>query len=360
MFRRILQFKYSDILVTILSMISSTFLAFLLFNIVTNGLANIALIYILALILTARYTNGYKYGLIFSVYSVICINFFFTYPYFTLNFTLTGYPISFLIMTTIAVTTSATTSHLKMQSELLAEREDIINKAEKEKMRANLLRAISHDLRTPLTSIIGETNTYFTLNSTSGSDSRDELVHKINDDAIWLLHMVENLLTITRIQDNGITKVNKSSEVVEEIISEALIRFKKRLPDAIVKVIVPEDFIMIPMDPLLIEQVIINLLENAFVHSQSTKDIELTIKDDKTEVSFHVRDYGIGIRPDLLETIFDGTGTRDTSLSDAHRGMGIGLSICKTIIDAHNGTIGAINHETGSEFIFTLPKEDIK
>lgn len=350
--------KYYSLLFMLLLMGLSTVLAFLLFGLGKHNSTNIALIYILALILTARYTNGYLYGIIFSLFSVVCVNIFFTYPYFTLNFTLTGYPVTFIIMLTIALTTSATTSHLKIQSSLLAEREESLNKAEKEKMRANLLRAISHDLRTPLTSIIGESDSYFEI---SGEDSRKEqndLVHQINDDAHWLLNMVENLLSVTRIQDGANTQVNKSTEVVEEIIGEAVMRFKKRQPDSLVNASIPDHYIMIPMDPLLIEQVIINLLDNAYVHSESNREIELTITEDNSSVSFHVRDYGKGIDPAFIPVIFDGTSTRNSDTPDAHRGMGIGLSICKTIIEAHDGIIMATNHSDGAEFTFTLPKGD--
>lgn len=349
--------KHHSIIIMLGLMIISTTFAFGLFKLVPDNYANIALIYILALILTARFTDGYWYGIAFSLFNVFSVNYFFTYPYFKLNFTLTGYPITFIIMLTIALTTSATTSHLKIQAKELAERDEILYKAEKEKMRANLLRAISHDLRTPLTSIIGESNAYFE----EGKDvtEKDELVHRINDDSNWLLNMVENLLSVTRISDNSVTKVNKSSEIVEEIVSEAISRFKKRQSEALVHVTIPEDYIMLPMDPLLIEQVIVNLLDNAYVHSGSNEEIDLTITNEDNMVSFHVRDYGTGINPDMIDTIFDGTSTRDQDVPDAHRGMGIGLSICKSIIDAHEGNITALNHENGAEFIFSLPKEDI-
>lgn len=348
--------QHHSLFVMISSAIISTILAFLLFHYVPSSSANIALVYILALILTAHYTNGYLYGIIFSLFSVICVNFFFTRPYFELNFTLTGYPITFIIMFSITLLTSTTTSHTKIQAKLLTEREEIVSRAEKEKMRANLLRAISHDLRTPLTSIIGETNAYFEQDMSNSQ--KEEVVHKVNDDAIWLLHMVENLLLVTRIQENEKAKVNKSTEIVEEIVSEAIYRFKQRQPDAKVNVSIPDHYIELPMDPLLIEQVIINLLDNAYIHSKSNKPIDLKIIDENTSVSFHVRDYGIGIEPELLSSAFDGLSSRSSDVSDAHRGMGIGLSICKTIIEAHDGTIIGKNRVAGVEFIFQLPKED--
>lgn len=350
--------KYFSIGLMLFLMLISTILSFIFFKIADVNTANIALIYILALILTARYTDGYWYGIIFALFSVICINYFFTYPYFTLNFTLSGYPVSFILTLTITLLTSATTSHLKIQAAMLAEREEIINKAEKEKMRANLLRAVSHDLRTPLTSIIGTSDSYLELPDSLNDEEKTALVQQINEDANWLLNMVENLLSVTRIKDSDSARVNKSPEVVEEVISEAVLRFKKRHPESSVKVSIPEDYIILPMDPLLIEQVIINLLDNACVHSSSQKPIDLTVIDSPSSVVFCIRDYGKGIDPELLPTIFDGNSARNTASPDAHRGMGIGLSICKTIISAHAGSITALNHDKGAEFMFTLPKED--
>ena len=115
---------------------------------------------------------------------------------------------------------------------------------------------------------------------------------------------------------------------------------------------------MIPMDAILIEQVIINLLENAVIHSHSNKPIQCIVNYDSKNVSFHIIDYGIGIPPERLDTIFDGTEYTSISSPDSSRGMGIGLSICKSIIIAHNGTITAQNHEQGAEITFTLPRED--
>ncbi len=347
--------KSHSLIVFLILIICSTALAFGLFTIVPDASANIALIYIVALVMTARFTKGYWYGIVFALYSVISVNFLFTYPYFKLDFTLTGYPLTFVIMLIITLSTSATTTHSKIQACQLAERDEMLMKADKEKMRANLLRAISHDIRTPLTSIIGETNSYFELDETR--DKKDARIHRINDDANWLLHMVENLLSITRIQDSEITKVKKSSELLEEIISESVYRFKKREPNALLDVIIPEDYIMLPMDPLLIEQVIINLLDNAYVHSNSDQGIQLTVTDNDAYISVHIRDYGKGIKPELIPTIFDGNGTRNTTIADTKRGMGIGLSICKTIIEAHNGTINVTNHDNGAEFTFSIPKE---
>lgn len=343
-----------DLALTFLFLVLATAIAFVLFDIVPENPANIALIYITALVLTARFTTGYFYGIAASLVSVVAVNYLFTYPYFRVNFTLTGYPITFLFTLAISIMVSALTTRMKEQTEVLLEREKLLMDAEKEKMRANLLRSISHDLRTPLTGIIGNSTTYIDNEKTLDDAEKLQLVEHIREDSNWLLNMVENLLSVTRINQQSM-KIATSMESVEEMVSEALIRFHKRLPDAAVTVQVPEEFLMIPMDAMLIEQVIINLLENAIVHSGSKLPVELIVSHNGAQVIFRVKDYGIGIPPDKLNTIFDGSCYVPDSSSDSHRGMGIGLSICKTIITAHSGQITAANHEAGCEFTFILP-----
>ena len=185
--------------------------------------------------------------------------------------------------------------------------------------------------------------------------AKTDLVTNIFEDSNFLLNMVENLLSVTRISCNNAT-VSKALESVEEVVSEALLRFKKRVPTATVNVTVPAEVIFLPMDAVLIEQVLINLLENAVFHSKSTRPIECQVIESVKEVSFHIIDYGVGICEEEIDTIFDGTVYNDNN-SNSHKGMGIGLSICKTIILAHQGTIIAKNHKEGAEFIFSLPKE---
>jgi len=349
-------FSVRDTLLTALILSIATLTAFWFFNTVPENSANIALVYITALVLTARFTEGYFYGIAASVVSVIGINYLFTYPYFQVNFTLTGYPVTFLFTLVISLVVSTMTTRIKAQADALVEREKLLMDAEKEKMRANLLRSVSHDLRTPLTGIIGSSSTYLDHHASLSEEDRLRLVAHIREDSNWLLNMVENLLSVTRIQE-GSMKIVTALESVEEVVSEALIRFHKRFPDAAVKVRVPEELLMVPMDAMLIEQVIINLLENAMVHSGSRLPVELTVTCTEKQAAFCVRDYGIGIASDKLSTIFDGSSYSPESSSDGHRGMGIGLSICKTIITAHNGTITAANHENGCQFLFILPRE---
>ena len=287
----------------------ATALAFLFFSFVSENTANIALLYIIVQILIARYTNGYLHGLFSSVFSVICINFFFTYPFFRLNFTLSGYPVTFIGMLIITLLTTATTSSLLSDDSILSDAE------------------------------------------------KRELLENIENDSSWLLNMVENLLSVTRINDTVTHQVNKTPEIVEEVVAEAVQRLKKRFPSASIIVHVPTDYLLILMDAILIEQVLINLLENALIHSGSSHSPELTVTAHPDHVTFCVKDFGHGLNPDVIPDIFSGI-CHNTGSVDSHKGMGIGLSICKTIIDAHNGYIEAKNHTNGALFLFTLPKEE--
>lgn len=343
-----------NIISTVFILALATFLAFSFFHITQSDPANTALIYILALIIIARITTGYIFGIISALFCVIFINWCFTYPYFKVSFAISGYPVTFIFLLAISLIVSTLTTQLKKQDKMILERERAINEADKERIRANLLRAISHDLRTPLTSIIGSSDSFIENYNTLTDQEKLSLVSSINEDSHWLLNMVENLLSVTRIQDDT-GRVKKEEEIVEEVVSEAITRIKKRIPDIEIRVSAPDNMLMIPMDPLLIEQVLINLMENAFVHSKSTRPIELRISEESATITFHVIDYGKGIDEQTIPLILNGEYSVPKT-SDTHRGMGIGLSICNTIVQAHGGKISAHNHADGAEFLFTLPK----
>lgn len=348
--------KLYDITFTILLLAAATAVSFCFFHFGNKNSANSAIVYTLALILTSLITDGYKYGIFSALFCVIAVNYFFSFPYFKINFTLDGYPVTFIGMLAISLIASASTTALKKQKLALDEREKKLAEADKEKLRANLLRAVSHDLRTPLTSIIGSSSSYLENYEDLPDRERIELVANIREDSEWLLNMVENLLTVTRIKAYSGEQVKKSVEVVEEVVSEAIQRLRRRHENVRIHVTMPQNFLMVPMDPTLIEQVLINLMENALVHSGSSAPVELAIAEETDYISFRIRDHGRGISENQLPYIFEGQQTESES-SDGHRGMGIGLSICKTIVKAHGGVIQASNYDDGAEFIFTLPKE---
>lgn len=493
-----------DIFKTFITLMLATLLCFSFVE-VTDIRFSVDVIYILAVVIISRITSGYIWGIIASIFGVIGVNYYFTYPYFKINFIMNGYPLTFLGMLIISVIISTMTVNIKKQMELVCDREEkaqklreisnsflaineieeIINltleytveisncssifylykenskkkfinalnikeknylnnpneeliadwvykhnmsagyktkffknshctyipissqnnvfgviglynkeenlsldknaltflelitsevamtlerfylsenqkllaiETEKEKMKANLLRAISHDLRTPLTAIIGASSILLEDKSLLNDiDQKNKLIKNINEDSNWLLNMVENLLSVTRINEKNAT-VSKTLEPLEEVVSESIMRLKKRYPNTNLLVKIPDEFIMIPMDATLIEQVILNLIENSIKHSKSTKPIRLIVEKNDNKVIFNIIDNGIGLHPDNIDNIFDGYSLNENSSSDSSKGMGIGLSICKTIIKAHGGDILARNNlNGGATFSLSLP-----
>lgn len=238
---------------------------------------------------------------------------------------------------------------------LVTEQQQIMLETEKEKMRSNLLRAISHDLRTPLTGILGASSAILENKDKFDEELKLSLIKDIKEDSEWLIRMVENLLSVTRI-DEGTMKVKKMPEAVEEIVAGAVRRIRKRFKEQELIVKVPDEFLLVPMDGTLIEQVLINLMENAIKHSGSKGAISVIVKRNRNKAIFEVTDNGIGIPEKKLASLFDQFGKESDTPIDATRGMGIGLSICKTIVAAHSGTIEVTNKQQGGAvFRFTLP-----
>ncbi|MDP4119075.1 MAG: sensor histidine kinase KdpD, partial [Bacillota bacterium] len=242
---------------------------------------------------------------------------------------------------------------LERQS-LSDKQQKILVESEKEKMRSNLLRAISHDLRTPLTGILGASSVLLENGVSMDQDTNRKLASTIKDDSQWLIRMVENLLSVTRINE-GTMNVSKTMEAAEEVVAEAISRIRKRFSERQISVKVPDELLEVPMDATLITQVLINFLENAVKHSPEDSIIEVNVKKCSESAVFEVIDNGQGIAKEDLPHLFEGYLPSKKS-SDSSRGMGIGLSICMSIIKAHNGKIEAENKPTGGAiFRFTLP-----
>jgi len=327
--------------------------AFLCAMLTGNGYGDTAvpLVFVLAVLLTARITEGYFFGFFAAIISVFGVNYAFTYPYFEFNFTLTGYPLTFLTMFAVSMVVGMLTEQVKRQSRIEAE-------AEREKMKANLLRSVSHDLRTPLTSIIGSASAVLENYDDFSDEVKRDLLAHVRDDAQWLVRLVENILSITRIKD-GVVKINKVPEAAEEIVSEAVSKFHKNrsMP---VRVRVPDELIFVPMDATLIEQVIVNMLENVVIHAKGATEITVSVSRAGSMVRFAVEDNGAGIDESVLPRLFEEMFPHASeSNADGRRSMGIGLSACMSVVRAHGGTMKAENMpEGGARVCFVLPAEE--
>lgn len=333
---------------TLLIMLGATLISFMLheFFILNN---NVSMIYALAVVLVACVAPNYFYGMVASLISVIGVNYFFTAPYWALNFTMTGYPITFLIMLVTSIITNTLVIGYR-------DRHTARLEAEKEKLRSNLLRAISHDLRTPLTSISGSSAALLEDHGRISTEDGKALISDIHDNAQWLIRMVENLLSVTRMQ-SGVSAVQKVPEMMEEIVATAVSQVRKRIPGSSISIKVQDEPVDVPMDGTLIVQVIINLIENAIFHSGSTETIQVSAKANEKDAIISVRDHGVGVDVQRIERLFDGHIDSERT-GDSTRGMGIGLSLCAAIVRAHGGRLWVENAaDGGAVFSFTLPIE---
>lgn len=313
---------------------------------------HVTTIFVFAVFLISFFTKGYLYGVLAAFIGTIAVNYAFAFPYFAFDFTTPVNLISGIILIAIAVLTSALTTKLKRHEATKAE-------SEKERMRANLLRAVSHDLRTPLTTIYGSSTTLLENGDAMTDVQRKQIINGIKEDSEWLVSMVENLLSVTRI-DSGQVQIIKSPTVLDELIDSVMLKFKKRYFEQKVEIDLPEEVVIIPMDAILIEQVIVNILENAVQHAKGMTRLELRVFVRGKRAVFEIQDNGCGIDDKHLETLFSGYYISDNEVIDSQKkNAGIGLSVCATIVKAHGGNIEAQNVKTGGViFRFELDTEE--
>lgn len=311
----------------------------------------IPMIFVLGVFIVSWKTQGYFWGVVDSFLSVLAVNYAFTYPYYEFDLITPECLSSAIVMLIVAFLTGMMTTQVKKQEQMKAE-------AEKERMRGNLLRAVSHDLRTPLTAIYGSCTAMLDNYDEVSDEQRKKLLTDMCTEAKWLVRMVENLLSITRVDAEHV-RLAKKDTVLEELIDAVLIKFQKHFPDQSVTVDIPDEFISIPMDAMLIEQVLVNLLENAVDHAIGMEHLELCVQISGKEAVFRVIDDGCGIARDKIDHLFLGMPEKTHDADKNRRNMGIGLSVCNAIVRAHGGTIRAFNRrEGGAEFVFTLKMEE--
>ena len=342
--------RWQDVVTLVVTLASAVDLGLLLIPL-GAGDSHASLIMVLAVMIISRYTSGYLYGVIASAFGVLVVNYAFMPPYFGLKLDVAGYPLALATMLGVSVMISALTSHVKAQEELRVQ-------AERERLRANLMRAVGHDLRTPLTSIMGSASVILENEDSLSPQEKRKLLANIQSESEWMRNMVENLLSITQV-GGDCKHIHKEPEGVEEIVGEVCQKFSKRYPAPRVEPQVPDNWLEVPMDAMLIEQVLFNLMENAVLHGKADL-IRLQVCRRGGWAWFSVQDNGTGISEERMSHLYDGyMHLADTGGGDQRRNSGIGLLVCRDIIKVHGGELMVANRPSGgTEFYFTLPLEE--
>lgn len=232
--------------------------------------------------------------------------------------------------------------------------------AKNEQLRANLLRSISHDLRTPLTSISGNASNLISNGNDIDDATKKQIYEDIYNDSLWLINLVENLLAVTRLEE-GRMNINLTTELVGDVIAEALKHVHTKSETQKITVIQPDDLLLAKIDARLIVQVLINLLDNAIKYTPSDSQITITAKKSGKMVCVSVADNGNGISDEQKSRVFDMFYTGANKIVDCRRSIGLGLSLCKSIVNAHGGEITITdNVPHGAIFTFTLPIGEVK
>ena len=241
-----------------------------------------------------------------------------------------------------------------------AEKETVAIAAKNEQLRANLLRAISHDLRTPLTSISGNASNLLSNGIQFDENSRKRIYTDIYDDSMWLINLVENLLAVTRIEE-GRMNLHMVSELMEEVIAEAMQHVNRKSVEHKITIRSQEDFILARMDARLIVQTVINIVDNAIKYTPAGSAIDIYTGRENGFVFVRISDDGPGISEEEQKHVFDMFYSGKNEIADSRRSLGLGLALCKSIINAHGGEITVSDHlPHGTAFTFTLPAGEVK
>jgi len=240
------------------------------------------------------------------------------------------------------------------------EKEEAKLQAESEKLRATLLRSISHDLRTPLTAISGNASILLSDSEHLDPDARKQMYEDIYDDSAWLHNLVENLLAITKIEE-GRMELKTQPQLVEEIVSEAMQHISRKRDEHIITVTHENDLLLAQCDAKLIGQTIINLVDNAIKYTSAGSHIWITTRQEYARVVFTVADDGPGISDQEKKKIFQMFYTGANTVADSRRSLGLGLSLCRSIVTAHGGEIFVSdNQPVGTIFTFTIPVGEVE
>lgn len=322
-----------------------------------DQLPDVVMIYLLGIMLVASRV-GFGLSLVAAALSVAAFDFFFVPPYLTFAVGNVRHTTTFLVMFVVALVISSLTQRIRNQAmeraRLANEAEMARRKIEAEQLRSSLLSSVSHDLRSPLAVITGATGTLLQNSSAMDTDTRRELLETVLAEAERLNRLIRNLLDMTRLE-SGAVSVNKEWLSLEEVVGSALNHLDARFDTKEVRVDLPRDLPLVPGDAVLLEQLLINLLENAAKYASG--QVEIRAASTATELAIEVSDRGPGIAPGEEGRIFE---KFQRSESQGQEGVGLGLAICRAIATAHGGRIQALNRDGGgATFRVTLPLDRV-
>ena len=314
--------------------------------------ATVVIVFVLGVLLTAIFTTGRIYCLAASVLSILCFNFFLVEPRFSFRIRGAEVPGTIAVMFVVALIASYLVTQMRENARKSA---DASFKARNEQLRADLLRSVSHDLRTPLTSISGNADMLLDEGAELTASQRRQLVQDIYEDATWLKGMVENLLAVTRLED-GEVSLRREPEIVDDVVEEAM-RHVSRDAGLHRLVIVPSDELLLArMDAQVIVQVLVNLVNNAIAHTDDGSTITISTQRAGGFVEICVADDGLGVSDADKLRVFEPFYTTGRAVADGRRGIGLGLTLCRSIVEAHGGVMRVDDVEPhGAAFVFSLP-----
>ncbi len=317
--------------------------------------ATCVIVFTLGVLFTAIFTVGWRYSLMASVLSILSYNYFLIAPRLSLQIEGRDYAGTISAMFLFALVASLLVESLRTNAQALMESSLV---AQREQLRANMLRSVSHDLRTPLTSISGNADMLLDENAKLTDEVRRKLLQDIYDDATWLTTTVQNLLAVTRLED-GTVDLSKDIELIDDVIEEAMRHISRDAARHAVVVEPSSQLLLAHMDPQVIVQVIVNLVNNAIMHTPEGSRIVISTHREGSFAAISVADDGPGIADADKEQIFDSFYTSRERRADVDRSVGLGLSLCRSIVHAHGGSIRVEDVQPhGANFIFTLPIEE--
>ncbi len=304
-------------------------------------LTDVAMIFLLGSLVVAL--KGRRGPALFSaVLAVLAFDYFFVPPRFTFHVEHPQYVVTFAVMFAATLLIAHLAVRVRAQAEA-AKRAEVV--AETEKLRSSLLSAVSHELRTPLTAIIGSASALIQNPKAGGG-----LLENIRDEAERLTRLVHNLIETTRLESGAALKMEPYP--IEDVIGTALERCAKTLDGRRVEADIPENLPLVPLDPVLMELVFVNLFENAARHAPKAS-LEIAARERMDALEISVADDGPGLNAEDLERVFE----KFYRAGSAPGGAGLGLAICKAVVEAHGGTIRAENRPGGgAAFRLTLPR----